>query len=163
MRFMILRIFVAAISLALAPVGAGAQWTMPGSRPRTDAFRSTKYLTNPLAADVLLTNDTLYFDGPSVAQGPNGTWFASATVSLVDTGFVATFFCKLTDGTTIVSSALGSVAAGYYLVMSLSGVITSPAGNIRISCKDNSSGDGVMRYNISGLGKDSTITVRRMQ
>src|SRR2546426_953355 len=37
-------------------------------------------ITNSLGADVALNNTANYFDGPSVAQGTSGTWFASGTV-----------------------------------------------------------------------------------
>ena len=99
------------LALLLCGTAAFAQSVMPGSRPRTDAFRATTYLANSLGADVILANDTLFYDGPSVAQGAVGTWFASGTVSLEDTSSAATFFCKLWDGTTTVASMTATSAA----------------------------------------------------
>src|SRR5258708_17127371 len=42
-------------------------------------------ITNSLGADVLLNNTTIYFDGPSIAQGNTGTWSVSVTVTFTDT------------------------------------------------------------------------------
>ncbi len=92
-------------------------------------------LTNSLGADVLLNNTANYFDGPSVAQGTTGTWFASGTVTVQDT-VAANIFCKLWDGTTIISSTAVGDTATFFISLALSGVITSPAGNLRISCRE---------------------------
>lgn len=122
--------------------------------------------TNSLASDVTLsTNAATYSDGPSVAQGTSGTWFASGTVLITDTGAGVSAFCKLWDGTTIIASAgVNTSAAGFRGVIPLSGYLASPAGNIRISCA-NQSGDSTtgMRANNTGLGKDSTLSAVRVQ
>jgi hypothetical protein len=116
-------------------------------------------ITNSLGADVLLNNTANYFDGPSIAQGASGTWFVSATVSVSDAGG-ATYFAKLWDGTTIIASAQGPLNVSASLA--LSGFITAPAGNLRISVRDPTTVNGKILFNASGNSKDSTITAIRI-
>ena len=121
-------------------------------------------LTNSLGADVALNNTANYFDGPSTAQGTSGTWFASGTVTLVDTVQAGSFVAKLWDGTTVIASAwINSAGANAPTQISLSGVITSPAANIRISVKDSAATSGKIVFNQTGNSKDSTLTVLRIQ
>ena len=120
-------------------------------------------ITASLGADVALNNTGLFFDGPSVAQGSTGTWFASGQIVVTDTAGAATCIAKLWDGTTIIASqVLVSSGAGVRIVFSLAGFITSPAGNLRISVQDASSTSGGIRFNSSGSSKDSTITAIRI-
>jgi parallel beta helix pectate lyase-like protein len=119
-------------------------------------------ITNSLGADVALNNTANYFDGPSVAQGTSGTWWAAGTVELLD-GSAATYSCKLWDGTTVMSSSAAGSAAGVAITIALSGYIVSPAGNIRISCKDFTTTAGNMKFNTSGTSKDSTVSAVRIQ
>jgi hypothetical protein len=120
-------------------------------------------LTNSLAADVALNNTGSFFTGPTVAQGTVGKWFASGSVTIYDTSGAASFVVKLWDGTTVIDSAIvtGS-AANIAVKVTLSGRISSPAGNIRISVKDASSTSGKIVFNDSGESKDSTLTVIRI-
>jgi hypothetical protein len=128
-------------------------WTVP----------SHSTVTNTLGADVALNNTASYFDGPSCAQGTTGTWFASGTVTLVDTVGAGAFSVKLWDGTTVIASSIAnSSAANFRAVCSLSGVITSPAGNIRISVNDSASTSGLIKFNSSTNSKDSSLTVVRI-
>ncbi|MFA7279608.1 MAG: hypothetical protein WC100_05895 [Sterolibacterium sp.] len=120
-------------------------------------------ITASLGANVALNNTGLYFDGPSVAQGTSGTWFVSGTVTLVDAAGAANFRAKLWDGTSVISSSfVHTDAANNTRTLSLSGYISSPAGNIRISIQDETSTSGVIAFNISGNSKDSTITAIRI-
>lgn len=122
-------------------------------------------LSNSLGANVTIPVIGTYVDGPSVAQGTSGTWLAFGSVNVVDTNAAGgSFLCRLWDGTTIVDSAgEQTTAATQHLQVPLSGVITSPAANIRISCTDSSNTTGLMSFNNSSNGKDSTITVVRIQ
>jgi hypothetical protein len=121
-------------------------------------------ITNSLGSDVPLNNTANYFDGPSVAQGSSGTWCASGTVTLTDSGLAATMFAKLWDGTTVISSGTTRLsAANFSSAISLSGCIASPAGNIRISVRDTGATTGSITFNGSGNSKDSTITATRVQ
>ena len=119
-------------------------------------------ITNSLGADVNLNNTANYFDGPSVAQGTAGTWFVSGTITLYDTA-IALMAAKLWDGVTVISSGLTSIYVGnLQTTISLSGFITSPAGNLRISVKDASTVNGKILFNASGNSKDSTIIAIRV-
>jgi hypothetical protein len=120
-------------------------------------------ITSSMVTDVALTNVTTYADGPSVSQGTTGIWFASGFVTLEDTAGAAQFAVKLHDGSTVIASGQGtSGAANQPVEIGLSGFITSPAGNLRISVKDISSTSGQIRSNKSGNSKDSTITAIRI-
>lgn len=125
------------------------------------ATLSAGQLTNSLAADVNLNNTANYFDGPSVAQGTSGTWFASGSVTL--TGASADqIFCKLWDGTTVIATGQSSIASGLPQTMALSGYLATPAGNIRISCRDPTGTTGKIVFNSTTLGKDATISAFRI-
>lgn len=117
--------------------------------------------TNSLGADVTLSNGTAWFDGPSVAQGADGTWEAAGTVTVAASATSDTFYIKLWDGTTTIASCAFIAAAAVYQPISLSGFIASPAGNIRISVKCITSTTAKIIFNASGESKDSTLTVVR--
>jgi hypothetical protein len=120
-------------------------------------------LTNFIAGNVALNNVSNFFDGPIIAQGTVGTWSVSGTVSLVDTGSAATFNAKLWDNTTVIASGRCTTGgAGQYCDIALSGYITSPAANLRISAQDVTAITGLIAANASGGGKDSTITAYRI-
>jgi hypothetical protein len=119
--------------------------------------------TNSLAADQPLNVIGNYFPGPSVAQGTTGTWWAAGTVTLSDTA-AATFYCKLWDtGAIIMASGVAQITAAGNTTMSLAGYVSSPAGNITISCRDITTANGNIRFNISGNSRDSTLNVMRIQ
>lgn len=119
---------------------------------------------NSLSGNVAMNNISNYFTGPSVAQGTSGTWYASGQVTVEDTSTVALFYCKLWDGTTVIDSAASATGgANFRLSIHLSGILSSPAANIRISCRDTSSTNGSMLFNETGNSKDSTLTVMRIQ
>jgi hypothetical protein len=118
---------------------------------------SLSTITNSLGADVLLNNTATFFDGPSIAQGTVGTWFASGTVTMSDTG-AANMLAKLWDGTTVIASSVEFCAAAGFVSISLSGFIVSPVANIRISVRDITTANGKILFNASGVSKDSTIS-----
>lgn len=138
-------------------VGSGAT-TVAG---RTCTLGSTcgfVTFTNSIVSNVALT--TAFADGPSVAQGTSGTWYATGHVTLADTAAVGSFICKLWDGTTVMDSATATGGVTSQNVqIALSGRLASPAANIRISCKDTATTTGLMLASASGLGLDSTVTV----
>jgi hypothetical protein len=120
-------------------------------------------ITAALGANVNLSSSGTYFDGPSIAQGSSGTWFVTGSVTLNDTAAAGGFDCTLNDGTTTIASASANTAASNLRnSISLSGYITSPAGNLRISCRGRSSTTGVIEFNRSSSSKDSTITAFRI-
>lgn len=118
-------------------------------------------ITNSLSGNVALNNTANYFDGPSVAQGTSGTWWASGTVTVTDTGS-AQVYCKLWDGTTVIASTVVLFGANVLQTIGLSGFIASPAGNIRMSCRDISNTTGNIIFNQTGNSKDSTISAFRI-
>lgn len=136
---------------------AGNGINITGTTTPTIAVTLTR-ANNILGANVALNNTSNFFDGPSMAQGTSGTWYASGTVTVTDTAGAANIDCKLWDGTTVISSARSSInVINFFTASSLSGFITSPAGNIRISCKDNASTSGIIIFNQSGTSKDSSV------
>ena len=126
------------------------------------AFISAGQLTNSLGADVPLNNTANYFDGPTVAQGTDGVWFASGTVTVVDTASAAAFYAKLWDGVTVIASAANWAVGGAPGQISLSGFISNPAGNIRISVRDVTTTHGFLWANATGNSKDCTLSAFRI-
>ncbi len=120
-------------------------------------------ITNSLAADVNLNNASNYFDGPSVAQGTVGTWFASGTVAVYPgAGQTGNVEAKLWDGTTVIASSYVYLAASATGSLSVSGYLASPAGNLRISVRNTAGTSGKIVFNQTGNSKDSTITAIRI-
>lgn len=120
-------------------------------------------ITNSLSGDVNLTDTSLYFTGPTISQGTVGTWLASGTVSVKDTTAGATILAKLWDGTTVIASGVAYVGgANQYVAISLSGYLSAPAGNLRISVKDATNTTGIMTFNDSGNSKDATLSAIRI-
>jgi hypothetical protein len=124
---------------------------------------SPSQITASLGADTAISN-SVYSDGPSIAQGTSGTWWVSATVTVWDTAAAAQFSAKLWDGTTVIASCRSaSLAANINLSISLSGYIASPAANLRISCTSNAAGaTSAFKFNQTGSSKDCTISAYRI-
>lgn len=120
-------------------------------------------VTNALVANVNLTSTTVYADGPSISQGSSGIWFASGRITLQYTGGLAYFYCKLWDGTTVIDGVRGTnPAAGVNGSVSLSGVLASPAGNLKISVLPQVASGQSLIATGSGLGFDSSLTAVRI-
>lgn len=121
-------------------------------------------VTNALSADVNLNNTANFFDGPSVAQGTSGTWWASGQVTVSSTSAATSLQAKLWDGTTVIASGRVEIpGANQRAIIPLSGYLASPAANIRISVKDSGTTGGVIYANVSGIGNsDSTLSVLRI-
>ena len=119
--------------------------------------------SNSLGSDVAMNNSS-YTDGPSMAQGTSGTWYVVGNINVEDTGGGFQASCKLWDGTTIIDSRTvqGTVALDVFTA-GFAGFISSPAANIRISCKSNNASTTSFKFNASGNSKDSTISGIRIQ
>jgi hypothetical protein len=117
-------------------------------------------VTGALGADVALNNTANFFDGPSINPG-TGVWFVSGTVTINDTT-AAGFYVKLWDGTTVIASAAASIPASSTITVSVSGVITNPASNVKISVRDITATSGSIKFNTTGSSKDSHITAVRI-
>jgi hypothetical protein len=126
-----------------------------------DLRASLTSITNSLSGTVSISSANTYFDGPSVAQGTSGTWHATGTVTITDAGAATAIDCKLYDGTTTAAAARATTSASTTSI-SVSGVFTSPAGNIRIACRDVNNTSGIMQFNLTGTSKDSTVTAVRI-
>lgn len=115
-------------------LNATGQFTQIGSGQISISTTTTTgfltYLASSLSSNTLCSGNGT--TGPSVAQGTSGVWYASGNVSFTDS---ATNNCsaRLTDGTSIIDAGVSTVpAASQFASIALSGVISSPAGNIRI-------------------------------
>lgn len=133
-----------------------------GATPGAYATISAGQLSNSIGVDVNLNNTANYFDGPSAAQGATGTWLAVGSVT-VSSPTADGMICKLWDGTTVAAIGVQNLSAGFNATIALSGFLTSPAGNIRISCKDASTTSGKIVATADTVTKASTITVIRIQ
>lgn len=162
---------IAAIEAAIAgpPWGTvtsvGSGYGLTGGPITTSGSLAASFtsLTSSLGSDVALNNIANYFDGPSVAQGTTGTWFVIANVTCSDTAGTANFFAKLWDGTTVIDSgnALGP-GANLRVNITLAGIITSPAGDLKISVRAPDGTTGKIEFNRTGTSKDATITAFRI-
>lgn len=158
-------VFAASPTLTGSPLAPTQAAHDNSTKIATTAYvdRGISSLVNSLGADVLLNNTANFFDGPSTAQGTTGTWYASGTITLSETT-TAIMQCKLWDGTTIIAaSEMVILSTTTVMSLALSGVLTSPAANIRISCKDATNTTGKIVFNVTGTSKDSTLTTMRLQ
>ena len=90
--------------------------------------------TSTLGADVPISTSSGFFDGPSVAQGTAGTWLATGQIQFNATVSSQIFNVKLWDGTNNIAEQVYYTNAGVFIGQTaLSGVITNPVGNIRLS------------------------------
>ncbi len=141
-----------ATSGSAADLGTG---TLPAAR-----LGGMSQITNAIGSNVSLNNTGNFFDGPSIAQGTSGVWLAIGSVVVTDTGVSASISCKLWDGTTVLQlAAVTTPAASSNVPISLVGVITSPAANLKVSCQDATATTG--RINAGG-GATSVITAIRI-
>jgi hypothetical protein len=144
-------------------VGTGGTLGTAAYTAATAYVPANTQLTNSLAGNVALSNTASYFDGPSVAQGASGTWFASGTVTLSGNNGDE-IYCRLTDGTNVISSSSIKFLTGALVgTMSLSGKIVTPPGNIRIACRNiTSTATTAILFNQTSNSLDSTITAFRV-
>lgn len=134
----------------------------PLSRSSQALLASLTSSTAALGADVLLNNIANYFDGPSITLG-SGTWLVVGTVLCSATTIPTETYSKLWDGTTVISStSMENVNATRPVPATLSGIITNPVANVRISCRNPNTTDGKIYFNQSGNSKDSHITAVRI-
>lgn len=125
---------------------------------------SLSKFTNSLGSNVSISsNPATYVDGPSVAQDTSGTWFATGSVTCV-AAVAVNIYAKLWDGTTVIDSGNQNTnGANARCSISLSGYITTPASNIKISvnCPDAST-SALIEFNRTGNSKDSTVSTFRI-
>lgn len=125
-------------------------------------YIKTNSLASTFSSDVAISA-SVFTDGPFVTNPTAGTWFASGQVTLNDAGTAAQYELKLWDGTTVFASCIANqAAANAPMVISLSGAISAPAGNIKISAKETVGSAGNFKNNLSGGGKDCVLTAVRL-
>lgn len=119
-------------------------------------------IANSLVGNIALSATSSYFVCPTVSQGTAGKWLACGQITV--TGALDdSIQAKLWDGTTVIDSAEVTIPANNYrIVISLSGIVSSPAGNINISAKNPVSVNATVLFNSTGNSKDSTLTVVRV-
>jgi hypothetical protein len=107
-----------------------------------------------------LTVGGSFVDGPSIAQGSVGIWLATGTVT-VGGNSAGNYNAKLYDGTTVIAStSIYIPAAGVFGSMALSGIATSPAGNLRIAVNTDAISASIISS--TGAGNASTISAIRV-
>jgi len=141
-------------------LGLGTGLTTSGS----NIVLSASKVTNTLGADVALNNTATFFDGPSCAQGTNGTWLAVGQITTTSSAAAGgdLVYVKLWDGTTVIASTVVNPTPSGFVTVHLSGIITSPASNIKMSVKNFTVTTQSIRFNASGASTDSTLTVVRI-
>lgn len=121
-------------------------------------------ITNSLGADVAINVINTDFTGPTIAQGTTGTWWASGQITIDGQQTGSLFKVRLWDGTTVIDSAsvtmIGTSPGG--MDVHLSGYLASPAGNIRITLQCTNATVNIIRANLSGYSKDSTLSAIRI-
>ncbi len=119
------------------PIGSGQ---INISTTTTTGFMT--FLSNVLTTNTTFQTTGVYVTGPQVSQGTSGIWFATGTQTFLTGVSAATINFKLWDGTTVMAGATAaSPGANFRCSVSVSGIVSSPAANIRI--------DGVM---LTGAG-----------
>lgn len=120
-------------------------------------------LTAALGGDVTMTTVGTFYDGPSVAQGSTGTWYASGVVTVKSATTNDQVVAKLWDGTTLISAGYVQPQNSGTASIHVSGMITSPAGNLRISCANFTTGTtSKITNNNGGTSNGSVITAFRI-
>ena len=121
-------------------------------------------LTKATTANITSSSTSVYTDGPTVAQGSSGVWYAVGTLTVTDSAAARQWMAKLWDGTTTIASAASQISAATGPgSITLGGVITSPAGNIRMSCIPLSAvATFSMLFNFSGNSADCNVTAIRI-
>ncbi len=105
----------------------------------TTSTRILSYVTSTTTATFSLSSTATTFDIAFVTQGTSGVWFATAFISATDTAGTNTTSFKLWDGTTVIGAGIvRALGVGVITSGSVSGVISNPAANIKLSVVCNS-------------------------
>ena len=141
--------------------GAAQAWVVKAASPSVTSIAPLlNVLTKATTADITVSGGAgVYTDGPSVAQGTTGIWYASGTLTFGAPGNTQPNV-KLWDGTTVMASGGALLLGGDNLTVSLSGIITNPAGNIKMSAA--SATTSTLKFNFTGNSADCTLTAFRI-
>jgi hypothetical protein len=93
-----------------------------------------------------------------------GTWYASGNVTLQDaTSGTVLMAARLWDGSRIIDEAAANIfTTGAVVSLHLSGLISAPVGNLRISARDATTNAGnivIAASNVSCAGVISAVRV----
>lgn len=123
---------------------------------------SLPVFTSVLGADTNYTSTSFVDTSLSVTQGTTGVFLVLCNVTVLLAASAIPYF-KLYDGTTVIASAgFNGPAGGGRYSTTLSGIITNPAGNIRLAISENNASTTTIKFNATGAGKDSVLTVIRI-
>ncbi len=90
------------------------------------------YLTNSTTVDKDIAAAG-FTTGPTVAQGSSGIWFAVGTSDVICAAGNSNFVTLLSDGTNTYSAVeAATINSASMLTMTVSGVVSAPAGNLRL-------------------------------
>jgi len=135
-----------------------------GVLPRANGGFVPEDDTEVLGSNVAMNATATWFDGPTISVAA-GRWLVEGSVTVQNTVGGDIVDVQLWDGTNVIASTrmhLVSVAGTYYGHAHLSGRITDPAANVRLSVRPSTRTDGAIAYNASGRGRDSVISVLRI-
>lgn len=138
-------------------VGPGNGWVVRANSPAASAALSPALLTSvtaSLASSVNLST-AAFTDGPSVTAGSSGTWLVIGNICF-NTAANPTVLLKLWDGTSVIAQTVFTATAGNIIDNELSGVITTPAGNLKLSGQIAVAGGTGGFLAISGVGVSSS-------
>lgn len=145
------------------PAANGTVLTSNGTAwgPATQAAAlAANPVSNSLSANV--TFNTSFTDGPSINVGNVGTWFVSGGLSyLLATASTADFI--IWDGVTLIQAGSNAPqGAGANAQNSLSGIITNPQGNLKLSILVNTSVGTLLHKTVSGSNLATYIVAYRI-
>ena len=112
------------------------------------------------SSTVNITGGSTFTNAVTVTQGTSGTWLATGQLTLGQASTNLSVFFRLWDGTTVMASGSEELFAGDESVISIAGVISNPAGNIKLDFFGNA--NTTATFNNSGLSKDCTLTAVRI-
>ena len=139
------------------PIGSGQ---IALSTTTTTGFLT--YVTSTSTVTINLNTTATTFDGPFVTQGTSGVWLAFGSVTISDSAAPNQTHVKLWDGTTVIASGEARVTAlNVGASVLLSGIISNPASNLKVSMVCNTA-TGIMLYNFTPYLKDCYLTAIRI-
>lgn len=120
------------------------------------------YLTNSLGSPVTMTTSSTAYDGPTVSQGTTGTWLVMGGLMVNTPAGNNTVGIQLWDGTTNIATGGNSSGASQQVNTHLSGIITNPTGNLKLTATNFSASGGTIAINNGAAAPSSYITAIRI-
>ncbi len=115
------------------PIGSGQIGISTTTTTGFLTFVTSTTTLNLAGASTATTLDVAF-----VSQGSSGTWLATAFISATDTAGASAVSFKLWDGVTIIGAGIcRPPAISAFNTVSVTGVISNPVGNIKLSVNSN--------------------------